>query len=120
MYVNFKTRLLAEQSNFKVIEGKETIISFIKSLNHKGMKERFLHGVIQSHIKNGVIKDLESLEQPDNVFEPSSYQTSKIVLSTQDIASVLLQCDTKFTDYLTPRNCRWANPGVRLSFKSTV
>ena len=50
-----------------MLNGKEKIANYIKSLNVKGTKEKLLHGIIQSHLKCGVIDDfVENFEKPED------------------------------------------------------
>lgn len=101
---------------YRLYEGKAKVLELMHSLNSKGIKEKALHDSIHYFIKEGVIHDVTGPQEEEKPFDIESLRLVKEKVTMELVKTTIIDIESKFTAYLSSRNCRWAHIGYRAEF----
>lgn len=89
----------------------------MKSLNLNGVREKQLHERIEYYIDSQVITD-ECVAYPEESVE--STLKKSYIISTEQIAQMILVTEQIFSMYFLSRNYEWTTEVKRKSFRTVI
>ncbi len=139
IYVKFHSYILDNSNELKFYEGRHTILELVKTLNPKGVHEKYLMENINSLLKGNIISNRNfpiSIDDKDEMIQSKrphsedsfSYESriaeedliQDYTITFNHLIEKLEEMEENYTSYLTMKNMQWTSAEERENFVANL